>query len=484
MLRRAKAVLAVGALLLSSCGGGGGGGGGAPAPVNHAPTITSAGTATVAENATGTIYQAAATDSDGNVVTFAISGTDAARFTISGSGALSFVAPPDFEAPADAGANNVYDLVLTASDGSLTTQIALAVTVTNLPDSASVRRIAAGYDQPRHIVGVPGSNNLFVSERLGRIYLLDPAQQGTGKGILFMTVGNLGTFDLLSGQYGLLSVAPAPDYSASGRFYVAVTDTAGVIEVRRYTRATATTGDPASADVILRIPTIVRTGSANAALLLFGPDGMLYVLTGEGGNRAAPQNVSDLRGKVLRIDVSQDAFPADPDRDYAIPGDNPNLGGAREVYALGLYDPAGASFNGPDLLFGDHEGGNDGEINLLRPQDRGANYGWPAPPPGALRSVINVGTNQIPTGGYVYRGSVVPLRSIYLYGAGRLGIFGWPASQLIQGTQLLTGTEHAELNPPGVNPPAIVGFAEDSQGELYYIPGPLSAADVYKIEAR
>jgi glucose/arabinose dehydrogenase len=486
MARGSKAFLAVAlGLLLSSCGGGGGGGGGGvPAPVNHAPTITSAGAATVAENAAGTIYQAAATDPDGNMVTFAIGGTDAGRFTITGSGALSFVAPPDFEAPADAGANNVYDLVLTASDGSLTSQIALTVTVTNVPDAASVRRIAAGYDQPTHIAAVPGGNNLFVAERLGRIYLLDTAQAGTGKGSLFMTVGNLGTGGLLSGQYGLLSVAAAPDYAASGRFYVAVTDPAGVIEIRRYARATATTGDAASGDVILRIATIVRSGSANAALMTFGPDGMLYILTGEGGDRSAPQNVNDLRGKVLRIDVSQDAFPADPARDYAIPGDNPNLGGAREIYALGLYDPSGASFNGFDLLFGDHAGGADGEINLLRPQDRGANYGWPAPPPGALAGVINVGSNQHPTGGFVYRGSVLSLRGLYLYGAGRLGIFGWPASELVQGTQILTGTEHAELNPPGVDPPAILSFAEDSQGELYYLPGPFTTADVFKIEAR
>jgi hypothetical protein len=489
MLRKSKLFPAAGAVLLASCGGGGGGGGGNPGPVNQAPTITSAGTATVAENATGTAYQATATDPDGNSVTFALGGTDAARFTITGSGVLSFVAPPDFEAPADAGANNVYDLILIASDGSLTSQIALTVTVTNQPDTAVVRRIAAGYDQPQHIVGVPGGNNLFVAEKDGRIYLLDTAQQGQGKGVLFMTVGNIGTFPSNSAGYGLFSVAPASDYATSGRFYVAVSDPGGVIEIRRYNRAGATAGDPASGNVILRIPTIVRSGTQVAAELVFGADGMLYIFTGEGGDRGAPQRLSDLRGKVLRIDVTQDAFPADPDRDYAIPASNPNLGGVvNEVYAYGLYDPRGASFNGADLLFGEHEIFEDGEINLLRPQDKGANYGFPfgqrTPPPGATPPVILVTPQMFATGGYVYRGSVLPLRGIYLYGHGRLGIFGVPASQLVQGTTLQGGTARAELNPPGVDPPAIRSFAEDSQGELYYVTGPTLTGDVFKIEAR
>lgn len=486
MRPRAIAFLAIVTMLLSSCGGGGGGGGGPPPPVNQAPTITSPGAATVAENATGIVYQATATDPQGSAVTFAIGGADAARFTITGAGALSFVASPDFEAPADAGANNVYDLVLIASDGSLTSQIALTVTVTNQPDTAAVRRIASGYDQPYHIVGVPGGNNLFVAEKGGRIYLLDTAQQGEGKGILFMTVGNIGTFPASPSGYGLLSVAPAPDYASSGIFYVAVTDPAAVLEVRRYTRATATSGNAASADVILRIPTTVRSGTQVAGGLTFGPDGMLWMVTGEGGNRGAPGDPDDLRGKVLRIDVTQDAFPADPNRDYAIPTDNPRIGPvANEVYATGFYDPLGPAFNGANLLFGDRDGGLNGEINLVRaPQDRGASYGWPAAGPASLRPVIDLGDNQWGTGGFVYRGSVLTLKGHYIFGTGRRGIYSVQAGQIAQGTTILSGTERAELNPPGIDPPAIRAFAEDSQGELYYVNGPTFTGNVYKIEAR
>jgi len=491
MARKLHAFLGAAALLLTSCGGGGGGGGGPPAPANTAPAITSGGTATVPENTTGTVYQAAATDAQGSPVTFSLAGTDAARFAITPAGAISFVAPPDFEAPADSGANNVYDLLLTASDGSLTSQIALTITVTNLPEALTVRRIGSGYDEPRQIVGIPGSNSLFVVERRGNIFLLDPAVGGPGN--LFMTVNNIGTFDTIAGGYGVLSMVPAQDYATSGIFYVSVTDPSGTIEIRRYTRATATTGNVASEDVIMRIPTTVRTGTAIAAWLIFGADSRLYILTGEGGNRLAVQNTADLRGKVLRIDLSQDSFPADSARDYGLLSDNPSFNGTfNEVYAYGLYNPIGASFTGAshpaDMLFADNPLGDEGEINLLRPQDKGANYGFPAPQtppaPGVTPPVIRAGINTSATGGYIYRGSFVPLRGTYLFGRGRFGIYGVPASQIAQGSTIQFGTEHAELNPPGVADPFIVSFAEDSQGELYYLIRPGVTGDVYKIEVR
>jgi glucose/arabinose dehydrogenase len=487
MSLRANAFLATGALLLlASCGGGGGGsgGGGGGGTANAPPTITSPAAATVAENASGTIYQAAATDPDGNSVTFSISGTDAARFAITPGGALSFIAAPDFEAPADAGANNVYDLVLTASDGSLSSQIALAVTVTNQPDAAAVRRLATGYDQPSDIEAIPGGTSLFVAERTGRIYLVDGTQQAESKGTLFMTVGNVGSFPGFDAFGGVSSIVPAPDYATSGRFYVAVVDPAGFLEIRRYARANATTGDPASADVILRIQVFPRNLSNNNAELVFGPDGMLYVLTGEGGDSGAPQDTTRLLGKVLRIDVSQDSFPADAARDYAIPSDNPLLNGVRnEVYAYGLYGPVEAHFSGADLLFDDSQGQNFGEINLLRPQDKGANYGYPldpaSPPPGVTRPVIRT---QFPRAGFVYRGLDLSLRETYFYAKNFGGIYGVPASQLVQGNFVQDGPPRPALNPQPLLAPNIISFAEDSKGDLYYVT--LGEGNLYKIEAR
>jgi hypothetical protein len=105
--------------------------------VNEAPVFSSAATATLAENATGTVYTAIATDADsGSKVSYSIGGADAALFNFNATtGAVSFKAAPNFEAPADAGANNVYDLTITASDGTLSASKAVAIAVTNVNEA-------------------------------------------------------------------------------------------------------------------------------------------------------------------------------------------------------------------------------------------------------------------------------------------------------------------------------------------------------------
>ena len=118
-----------------------GAGGGTPPPLpNRAPVVTSPATATVAENTTTSVYTATATDADGDPLTFSIAGgADAARFMINSStGALTFVASPNFEAPIDAGADNRYDVIIGVSDGKQVVQQPVVVTVTNVNDVAPV----------------------------------------------------------------------------------------------------------------------------------------------------------------------------------------------------------------------------------------------------------------------------------------------------------------------------------------------------------
>jgi Ca2+-binding RTX toxin-like protein len=100
---------------------------------NEAPVITSATAISIAENTTA-VGNVTATDVDaGTTLVYSISGTDAAKFSINATtGALSFINAPDFEAPTDAGANNVYNLIVGASDGAITSTQALAVTVNDV----------------------------------------------------------------------------------------------------------------------------------------------------------------------------------------------------------------------------------------------------------------------------------------------------------------------------------------------------------------
>ncbi len=107
--------------------------------VNDAPVVTSAATALVAENTatTAIVYQVTQTDVDSASFTYSLSGADADRFTIDAGGAVRFKASPDYELPADAGGNNVYDLIVNVSDGFATTPKAVAITVTDVAEAVA-----------------------------------------------------------------------------------------------------------------------------------------------------------------------------------------------------------------------------------------------------------------------------------------------------------------------------------------------------------
>ena len=138
--------------------------------VNEAPLITSGGAVSVAENVqSGTpVYTVTATDPDaGTTLSYSIiGGVDAGRFQIDGgTGALSFVTAPDFEAPADVGGDNVYDVVVQVSDGALSDSQAIAVTVTDANDAPFV---AAGIADQSAAAG-SGFSFQFASTAFGDV---------------------------------------------------------------------------------------------------------------------------------------------------------------------------------------------------------------------------------------------------------------------------------------------------------------------------
>jgi glucose/arabinose dehydrogenase len=485
----------VAALLLAGCGGGGSGT--APPPANRPPSFTSAAAVSVAENSAGTVYTAAATDPDGDPLSFSITGgADAARFTITAGGALAFVTPPDFEAPADAGGDNVYNLQLSVSDGrGSSAALNLAVTVTNTTGSAfRVRRVATGLASPLYLTGIPdNSGRVLVVEQAGRIRMLNPATGAIAATPFLDLTGTISS----GGERGLLGLALAPDFDTSGTFYVYLTNLAGDSELRRYRTQAGNRdqADLASADLILTFAQ--PFANHNGGWIAFGPDGFLYVASGDGGSGGDPQdnaqNRNSLLGKMLRIDVASDAFPADAARDYAIPASNPfaTSGGAPEVYAFGLRNPFRNSFDPVtgNLYIGDVGQNAVEEIDLIPPGSPGLNFGWArlegtqtfngTPPPGAVPPVAEYlhGTGPLQgnsvTGGYVYRGPVEVLQGHYIFGDFvRARLWSVPAASLIQGQTLAAAgftARNTDFTPNAGTYTNIASFGEDQSRNLYIV---------------
>ena len=121
-------------LFLSACGGGGSGGNSLETPpsLNKAPEFVGAMEYSVNENNSG-VTTVEATDPDGDAITYSLSGSDANAFTVGAtSGVLAFVNAPDYEEPTDAGADNVYEITVSASDGTASASLSLVITVADL----------------------------------------------------------------------------------------------------------------------------------------------------------------------------------------------------------------------------------------------------------------------------------------------------------------------------------------------------------------
>ena len=323
-----------------------------------------------------------------------------------------------------------------------------------------------------------GSGRLFIVEQHGLVRVWDETLRNEPF---------LDLYDLVQrgGERGLLGLAFHPDYMDNGRFFVFYTALGGDLTLAEHRNAQPDddVADTAPGKVILTIEHSEHANH-NGGMLAFGPDGYLYVGTGDGGSSGDPDNnaqdLGSLLGKVLRLDVDNvvGTIP------YMLPPDNPFGDGESrgEVWAYGLRNPWRFSFDRAtgDLWIGD-VGQNAYEEVDREPADSpgGVNYGWSLyegthvyPPnqgrsaPGAVPPVAEYahswggGDHCSVTGGYVYRGQDIPgLAGTYLF-ADYCSGFLWT---LHGGNGTWT---MAKALATGLN---VSSFGEDEDGELYVV---------------
>ena len=218
-------------------------------------------------------------------------------------------------------------------------------------------------------------NLLYVVAKGGSIYSLDVGQSDpTPQPFLRLKPSTVST----DGERGLLSVAFAPDFETSRLLYVYFTDARGDIEIDEYRAPTDTQADRSTRRKVISIPHR-RNSNHNGGTAAFGPDGLLYIGTGDGGAGGDPpenaQNKKVLLGKLLRIDPARSGR-----RPYTAPASNPFAGerkGRAEIFALGLRNPFRFSFDGETAWIGDVGQSAREEVDKAGPgRLRGANFGW------------------------------------------------------------------------------------------------------------
>jgi hypothetical protein len=371
------------------------------------------------------------------------------------------------------------------------TVIALGAALLPVADRAgaatiTLEQVAGGLSRPTYVTHAgDGTGRLFVTEQPGRVRVID------GSGLLPTPFLDISSLVNSGGEQGLLSVSFHPGYEANGYFFVYHTDSSGSNNiVARYHASppSSNVANPASRQVVLSIPHPTHANH-NGGQLQFGPDGYLYIGTGDGGGSGDPndnaENLSSLLGKMLRIDVDS-AFP------YAIPPGNPFADGGGpnrdEIWAYGLRNPWRFSFDRAtgDLFIGDVGQNLREEIDFAPAGQGGQHWGWDTmegslcfePSTGCDTSGKTLPILEYPlageecavSGGYRYRGGG-SLEGIYFYGdycSGRI----WGATT--EGSVWQT-TELLDTNL------LISSFGEDETGNLYLAHHSSTAGAIYRI---
>jgi glucose/arabinose dehydrogenase len=377
----------------------------------------------------------------------------------------------------------------------LAAMVVLAAGAASAP-AAQLEQVGT-FSRPLSVAAPPGDpDRIYVTEQGGTI---EEVVNGVKQSAPFLNITSL--VDSQGNEEGLLSMAFAPDYATSHRFYVYYTgnaptvDTTGDIEVDEFTASSPDHADPASR---LRVITIAHRiqQNHNGGQLQFGPDGMLYLGTGDGGGGNDTQgngqnltvsdpsnNRSPLLAKILRINPL-------PTGGYTVPADNPFPPPAGPVWMLGLRNPYRFSFDRQTgaMIIGDVGQDLYEEIDYVpspgpgQVGGRGANFGW------NLREGLNdtglTNETQGPNfstdpviqkthngdgffaiiGGYVVRDPGLPeLAGTYVYGDNIQGDL-WDAT--LSGTTLSDARATGDRDL-GLSVSSLSGMGEDACGRVY-----------------
>ena len=330
--------------------------------------------------------------------------------------------------------------------------------------------LTADLKNPIYATAPAGDDRIFVVERLeGRVVIVD----GNGvRGNAFLDVS--ARMSRTGFESGLLSLVFHPDFATNHAIYVSYTTPSKTLRVSRFTvpAATPNVADPASESVVIETPQVTHHNTGG--MLLFGPDGFLFVATGDDDYEGFGQNLGVLQSKLLRLAV-------DPALEgYRIPPDNPfvGVGGALpEIWAYGLREPYRFWFDGPagDLYVTDVGEDQREEIDVVPSRAKGGqNFGWSTmegslcytPPSGCQKGGIQVPAYEYPhsgenavIGGSVYRGTALSAcyRGRYFFGDYPTG---W-----IRTAQWNQGVVDVR-DEPGLVAPNFVSFGQDGHGEI------------------
>lgn len=347
---------------------------------------------------------------------------------------------------------------------------------------------ATGLTKPVDLTNA-GDERMFYINKDGVIGIIQP--DGSLNSAPFLDIQSLTDNSGINSEQGLLGLAFHPNYENNGYFFVNYTRLNGDTRIARYT----VSADPNIADAssALEILTIDQPfGNHNGGCLKFGPDGYLYIGTGDGGSGEDPlnngQSMDELLGKMLRLDV-------DAGTPYSIPANNPYANASSdtlpEIWAAGLRNPWRYSFdrNTGDLWIGDVGQYVWEEVDFQAADSPGGeNYGWRCyegnhagfgggcPPMSEFDGPVteynhNSGRCSI-TGGFVYRGQEYPaLNGKYLFTDYCNGQF-WSL-------ELNDADEWVQFDVLGAQGFGWASFGEDVNGTLYVINQ--SQGKVYKI---